>query len=59
MLGQENNKAIEEIKILIIFTRAVSSPTGPFTIVEPKDQEIGQFYVFQERWATDFKALTL
>ena len=27
----------------------------PFTISEPQDQEIGEFYVFQERHAPDFE----
>ena len=31
-------------------------PTNPFTILEPQDQEIGEFYVVQERHMTDFKA---
>ena len=31
-------------------------PTGPFTILEPKDQEIGEFYEVQERRATDIEA---
>ena len=31
-------------------------PTNPFTILEPRDQEIGQFYVVQKRHAVDFKA---
>ena len=31
-------------------------PTDPFTILVPQDQEIGQFYVGQERYATDFEA---
>ena len=32
------------------------SPTNLFTIVEPRDQEIGGCYVNQKRRATDFKA---
>ena len=31
-------------------------PTGPITILEPRDQEIGEFYVVQERHETDYKA---
>ena len=31
-------------------------PTNPFTILEPEDQGIGEFYVVQARRATDFKA---
>ena len=30
--------------------------TGPFTILEPRDQDIGEFYVGQEHLASDFKA---
>ena len=31
-------------------------PTKPFTILEPRDQEIGEFYVVQKRRATGFEA---
>ena len=31
-------------------------PTNPFTILKPRDQEIGEFLVVQERRPTDFKA---
>ena len=31
-------------------------PTDPFTILEPRDQEIAEFYVARECLATDFKA---
>ena len=31
-------------------------PTGPFTILGPHIQEIGEFYVVRERHATDFEA---
>ena len=31
-------------------------PTNLFTILEPRDQEIGKFYVVQERRETDFEA---
>ena len=34
-------------------------PTNPFTILEHSDQEIGEFYVVQERRATDFEALKM
>ena len=30
--------------------------TGPFTITDPQDQEIGKFYVVRERRMTDFEA---
>ena len=33
-----------------------SHPTGSFTIIEPQDQEIGEFYEVQKRCATDFEA---
>ena len=36
-----------------------SYPTGLFTILQPRDQEIGNIYVFQERLATDFDARKL
>ena len=31
-------------------------PTGPVTILQPQDKEIGEFYVIQERRAMDFEA---
>ena len=31
-------------------------PTDPFTILEPRDQEIAVLYAAQERGATDFEA---
>ena len=31
-------------------------PTGPFTMLVPQDQGIGEFYEVQERRATDFEA---
>ena len=34
-------------------------PTRPFTILEPQDQDIGEFYVVQERRTTDFEASKL
>ena len=30
-------------------------PNGPFTILEPQDQEIGELYIVQERCATYFE----
>ena len=33
--------------------------TDPFTILEPRNQAIGKFYVVQERRVTDFKAQRL
>ena len=33
----------------------VLGPTNPFTILEPRDQEISKFYVVRERRATDFE----
>ena len=35
--------------------RKVSVPTDPFTICEPRNQEIATFYVVQERRASDFE----
>ena len=34
-------------------------PTGPFKISEPRDKEIGKFYVVQKRCLTDIEALKL
>ena len=34
----------------------VRNPTGPFTILEPKDQEIGKFHAIQEGHTMDFEA---
>ena len=34
-------------------------PTDPFIILESPDQEIGEFSVVRERYATDFKAQKL
>ena len=34
-------------------------PPNPFTILEPCDQDIGEFYLVQERRATDFEASKL
>ena len=34
-------------------------PTGPFTVSEPQNLEIGKFYVDHERRATEFEALKL
>ena len=31
-------------------------PTDPFTILEPRDEEIVEFYAEQKRRATDFEA---
>ena len=31
-------------------------PTGPFTMLESPDQEIGELFVFQKRHAADFEA---
>ena len=36
-----------------------SYPTGPFTISEPRNQEIGEFYVVQGRRTTYFEASKL
>ena len=42
-----------------MFSSLESYPTNPSTIVEPEDQEIGEFYVVQEHRATDFEASKL
>ena len=34
----------------------MSFPDGPYTIIEPQNQEIAEFYVVQERLRTDLKA---
>ena len=39
--------------------KASAIPTNPFTILELEDQEISEFYVVQERRATDFGASQL
>ena len=31
-------------------------PTNPFTILEPRDQEMDEFYLVEGRRATDFEA---
>ena len=36
--------------------RGVNSPTNRFTISEPHDQHIGEFYVAQKRHMTNFEA---
>ena len=33
-----------------------NNPTNPFTFLEPRNQEIGEIYVVQERRVTDFEA---
>ena len=44
------------LEIFEMFDRVFHFPTNPFTILEPRDQEIGEFYLVQERRATDFEA---
>lgn len=34
----------------------LSHPTFPFTVQEPRDQEMGEFYVVKKCLATDFEA---
>ena len=41
------------------FRSSLRNPTGPFTILEPQDQEIAEFYVVQKRRATYFDATNL
>ena len=42
-----------------LFLYLVSCPTSPFTILEPQNPWIGEFYVVQERRAMDFRAPNL
>ena len=42
-------------RCMLLFGRGYI-PTSPFTILEPQDQGIGEFYVVQKRRATDFEA---
>ena len=37
-------------------TYEIQCPTDLFTILETRDQEIGEFYAVQERDTTDFEA---
>ena len=37
----------------------MDNQTGPFTILEPDDQEISELYVVQDRHTSDFEALKL
>ena len=39
--------------------KCICYPPGPFTILQPQDQESDEFCVLQERLATDFEALKL
>ena len=41
---------------LLKLQKRLSFPTSPFTILEAHDQEIDEFYVIQEGYATDFAA---
>ena len=46
--------------IIAISPRSSSVPTtDPFTISEPRDPEVGHFYVVRKRQSADFKALKL
>ena len=42
--------------LLVIWSNEEALPTGPFTILEPHDQEIGDLYVVLERRLTYFEA---
>ena len=46
---------------VLLFIRSFyhSYPTGPFTILEPQDEESGKFYVGQKRSATNSEAINL
>ena len=50
--GQNNNVAQE----MRLTSATASFPTNPFTMLELQDKEIVEFYVVQERRATDFEA---
>ena len=52
---QENPKYLATLRMQHAFPFSPRFPTGPFTMLEPQDQEIGEFYVAQKRRATDFK----
>ena len=43
----------------LFFPPNADCPTGPFTILQPQDQENSEFYEVQKRRATDFEALKL
>ena len=45
--------------VILLVGIAKGNPTGPFTILDPKYQEIGTIYVAQENRATWFKVLKL
>ena len=57
----DREKVVVKIKVN---TKARSKPnkkqrlilTNPFTILEPQDQKIGEFYVVHDRRATDLEA---
>ena len=53
---QDQSKLDNRMKRLLLTTIYLWYPTNPFTILEPLDQEIGEFYVVQERHATDLDA---
>ena len=42
--------------LLSVRNKCSAYPTNPFTIFYPRNQEIGEFKVVQERRATDFEA---
>ena len=39
-----------------LYHSRTDSPTDPFTILEPQNQGMGEFYVIQKRHSTDFEA---
>ena len=41
---------------IVLKSKVNGNPTGPFTILGPQNQEIGEFYTIQERRATDLEA---
>ena len=54
--GEIIQKLMREKRGKSLSNLSASCPTNPFTISEPQDQEIVEFYVVQERRATDFVA---
>ena len=41
----------------LLYKLSLHSPTGPFTISEPQNQEISQIYAAQKRRGTDSKSV--
>ena len=57
LLLPQPNRALYRICYEIIkIGELINHPIGPFTILQPDDQEIGEFRAVQKRRATDFEA---